>query len=292
MPNSMTGFGSTLITTQEKTISLEIKTVNHRFLDVSINTPLSLRSYENDIKKIMQKSFKRGRVDCTISLDYKNKNQSDLPINWSLLTQYMNVIQAIQERYHISVNEVLSLMSEIPDIASIDSKGSLDQSLIKRILDAVEITCTKVTEMRLTEGKTIAEDITKRLELIKQIINQLGDRRETVIMEYRDRILDRIFALSNNQFDDQTRFNQEVALLAEKGDITEEITRLHSHVKHFSKTLEEDQAIGKKLAFILQEMQREINTIGAKSNDSIISNWVVTLKTEIEKIKEQIQNIE
>ncbi|MFB1049628.1 YicC/YloC family endoribonuclease [Paraliobacillus sp. JSM ZJ581] len=291
MTKSMTGFGETSLTTNEKVIAVEIKTVNHRFLDISIHAPTNLYRFEHDIKKIIQKNLKRGRIDCTITLENKEKNQSGYSINWDLLASHMDAIQAIQARYNISVGEAVSLLSEIPDIVSMQ-KNSLDKNLINHILETVQITCDKVINMRIEEGQLIAEDVMNRLEIVKKTINQLGDRRETVIMDYRDRILDRIFTLSNNQMENSTQIDQEVALLAEKGDITEEITRLHSHVKQFYKTVREEQMIGKKLSFILQEMQREVNTIGSKSNDTLISRWVVTLKTEMEKIKEQIQNIE
>lgn len=290
MPKSMTGFGQSSVTTNNEIISVEIKTVNHRFLDVSIQTSANLHRFENDIKKIIQKNFERGRVDCKITVENK-EDQSDLSINWGLLAAHMDAIHAIQAKYDISINEAMAVLSQIPEVVSA-KKDELDQRHINSIFETVQLSCDKVINMRDEEGQLITEDVMHRLQIAKKIINQLGERRETVIMEYRDRILDRIFSLNNNQMEDSAQIHQEVALLAEKGDITEEITRLHSHVKQFIQTVHEEQVIGKKLAFILQEMQREVNTIGSKSNDTLISHWIVVLKTEMEKIKEQIQNIE
>ncbi|WP_182199104.1 YicC/YloC family endoribonuclease [Paraliobacillus salinarum] len=291
MPKSMTGFGEGSIITNNEIISVEIKTVNHRFLDVSIQTPTNLYRLENDIKKIIQKNFERGRIECKITIENKKEDQSDLSINWSLLATHMDAVQAVQTKYNISINEALSVLTQIPEVI-LKNKNELAQHYVNGILETVQLSCDRVINMREEEGQLITEDMMHRLQIAKKIINQLGDRRETVIMEYRDRILDRIFSLNNSQMEDSAQIHQEVALLAEKGDITEEITRLHSHVKQFIQTVHEEQVIGKKLGFILQEMQREVNTIGSKSNDTLISHWVVVLKTEMEKIKEQIQNIE
>lgn len=292
MPLSMTGFGRATATYYDKTISVEIKTVNHRFLDVSIKTPQTYQSLESDIRDSIQRHFQRGRVECFIMLDNEEVSPSKVNVNWPLMNQYVDAYHSIQNTYNLSTEEALAFIPKIPEIISISENVPLAESVSDIVLGTVQDACDQVILMRSNEGKMITDDMKNRLENIKQLVKQLGERRETVIIEYQGRILSRIHAFTDGQLHDEARFYQEVAILAEKGDITEEITRLHSHVQQFGQTLNEEQVVGRKLGFILQEMQREVNTIGSKSNDALISNWVVTLKTEMEKIKEQIQNIE
>lgn len=292
MPTSMTGFGQKSIAVNETTISVEIKTVNHRFLDIAVKLPTNYQFMEHEIKKVLQHHFKRGRIECSITVDQDQKSKAELQVNWELMNQYINILRTIQRNYDFSLQEGLAIMPEVSEIIAIETNNEVVDGMQDVMLKAVEVSCNKAVEMRVLEGEAMSTDIMNRMKNIKQIIKQLGDRRETVIMEYRDRMLDRLRAVTDQQIDDLSRFYQEIAILAEKGDITEEIIRLESHVQQFIDSLQEGQLVGRKLEFILQEMQREINTIGSKSNDILLSKWVVSLKTNLEKIKEQIQNIE
>lgn len=295
MANSMTGFGQYTIHVDQTTISVDVRTVNHRFFDLSLKIPRSLHVLEAKVKKLLQSYFGRGRVEVLITVEGNGSMERVVDVDWLLLDQYINKMTVIKEKYLDKHGLSVDILPKIDELFIVTEVDKQTDQIKKAVFDSVKIACEQAEQMRQTEGTILIKDILQRMKNIQAITNQLNERRDTVIKDYHKRITERLsnYAKEINQESDPRIF-QEVALLAEKGDISEEITRLHSHVKQFIGTAnqKEPKEIGRKLEFILQEILRETNTVGSKANDPQISNWVVDLKTEIEKIKEQIQNIE
>ncbi|WP_188454445.1 YicC/YloC family endoribonuclease [Virgibacillus oceani] len=293
MVKSMTGFGRDVIQLGEASLTVEIRSVNHRFLDFNTKIPPSFLFLEDKFKKMIQSYFKRGRIEMYIGIEGKGFAEKSLHTDWDLMDQYVEQIKRAKERYHLSGEIPASIVAALPDLFSVQQIEQRTDQQTEAILASVEKACSEVYEMRVKEGMHLFHDILDRMKTIRDTVSQLQTRRESVIAEYRNRIFDRIHQhLDEHVQIDDARLVQEIALLAEKGDITEEITRLFSHIDHFLRTTETSDAIGRKLDFILQEMHRETNTIGSKSTDTKIGEWVVSLKSDIEKIKEQVQNIE
>ncbi|WP_153462530.1 YicC/YloC family endoribonuclease [Sediminibacillus terrae] len=292
MVRSMTGYGREVCTIDRTGITVEIRSVNHRFLDISLKIPQSLLFLEGTIKKAVKGYFSRGRVEVHIHLDEEGLMKRNLSVDWELMGQYINHLREIKERYHLSGDIPLELAAGHVELFRIEEERKEQGGLSEAIIETIERACGLVCEMRSKEGGQLAEDMLLRMENIKKLSKWLGERRDIVIMEYRDRIINRIQGYLDKDAKDDTRIIQEAALLAEKGDITEEVTRLLSHVDQFRLTILQREPVGRKLDFILQEMLRETNTIGSKSNDVQISERIVDLKSEIEKVKEQTQNIE
>ncbi|RIU96424.1 YicC family protein [Oceanobacillus picturae] len=290
---SMTGYGSNVTEYMDGNINVEIRSVNHRFLDFTAKLPRSISMMEDEIKKVIQSFFQRGKIEVSIQIAGGQTNAREVHTDWAVLDQYMSQMKMAQERYGLSGNVSVETLPLLPEIFTVTEQEPSGKSLKIPVLEAVRIAAQQVKEMRMSEGQYLEKDLRTRLELVKKTIQNIDEQRPVVINAYKERIWNRIKQhLSEIDEMDYDRLHQEVALLGEKGDVTEELTRLSSHVVHFLETIEEGSAIGRKLDFIIQEMQREGNTIGAKSNDPIISEHVVNLKGELEKIKEQVQNIE
>lgn len=290
---SMTGFGREEMQDKGIEITAEIKTVNHRYLDITFHMPNYLMALENELKKTIKKHIKRGKVHVSIFTAGKHASQKQLQTDWGLAEQYIRSLKQIQEKHQLSGSVSIDMLTQLPDLFRAEEKEKADSAVEYSVIQAIEKALEKVQNMRLKEGKELQNDLLERIKKIKNRIKQLGDRRKIVIIEYRDRILDRINNyLEDTSIYDESKLLQEVALLAEKGDITEELTRIHSHIRQFEEITEEGPLIGRKLDFIIQEVNRELNTIGSKSNDTWISEQIIYLKSEAEKVKEQIQNIE
>ncbi|WP_234998358.1 YicC/YloC family endoribonuclease [Salirhabdus sp. Marseille-P4669] len=290
---SMTGYGRNSTVVDETRITVEVRTVNHRFLDLSIKLPKTLLYMEEKIKKLARSFFKRGRIDVFVSIEGEGLNKKKLNVDWDLLDQYMEKLQLIQERYslekHFTIRDIIQLQEPFSIEEQSDESNEFENQLIHTVSRAMEL----VSEMRLKEGESLEKDLSERAENLHRIVSMLDEHRHIVTEQYKDRIKKRIDEhLNNLAIDGDSRIIQEVAILAEKGDITEEVTRLYSHIQQFLRALEKTEPIGRRLDFIVQEMHREVNTIGAKSNDVKISEWVVLLKSEVEKLKEQSQNVE
>ncbi|SDL75731.1 YicC/YloC family endoribonuclease [Sediminibacillus halophilus] len=289
---SMTGYGREVCTKDRTGITVEIRSVNHRFLDISPKLPQTILFLEEEIKKVVKDYFSRGRVEVHIHLDDDALIKRNLTVDWELMDQYIDHLREIKAKYHLSGDIPLELAASHSDLFRIVENEKEQGGLSEAIIETVERACRLVYKMRDNEGSQLAEDMLSRIENIKKLAKWLGERRDIVIMEYRDRIINRIQDYLDEEVKDNARITQEAALIAEKGDITEEVTRLLSHVDQFRQTILQQEAVGRKLDFILQEMLRETNTIGSKSNDVQISERIVDLKSEIEKVKEQTQNIE
>ncbi|MGM8211809.1 YicC/YloC family endoribonuclease [Virgibacillus sp. W0430] len=292
MVRSMTGYGFASVSTANTTITVEIRTINNRYLDFSPKIPRTFISMEDKIRKMIQRYFYRGRIEVYIEQEGQRKNQA-LDTDWDLLEQFMEQAQEIKSRFQLSSEVPLSSILSLPNIMRISEKEAELSTIEPTVLEGVEKACMQVVSARKREGQFLFKDIKKRAAVIKEHVFGLEERRVHVIDEYRERIQQRIEEFTGTTIAiEHSHLLQEIAILAEKGDITEEITRLSSHLNHFWEITEAKEPIGRKLDFILQEMLREANTVGAKSMDPEISASVVVIKSNIEKIKEQIQNIE
>ncbi|PAE29962.1 YicC family protein [Paenibacillus sp. 7884-2] len=292
MPLSMTGYGRKVLHIENTMVTIEIRSVNHRFLDIAIKLPRTFLFLEDKLKKTVQSQFTRGRIEVYISIEGDGFSNRTLQADWELIDQYVTHLDRAKQKYHLNGEIPLTVLSSMQDFFHIkDTGGSLEkvhQLILEGILDA----CKQVSVMRQEEGVYLTNDLTERLRSITETVLQLRTKRDIVRKEYQERIMERIRVYVDDEISKDGKFYQEIVLLAEKGDITEEITRLLGHIEHFERTMNSKEAAGRKLDFIIQEMHREANTIGSKSTDVSISEWTVSLKSMIEKMKEQVQNIE
>lgn len=290
---SMTGYGRSVKNVKQSNITVEVRTVNHRFLDISTKMPRSLMYLEDTLKKKIKSVFHRGRVDVYITIDGEGLTNRTLQIDWELMDQFVSQLKQAKEKYNLSGDISVQALTEMDELITVQEEEDNDDDLEKMILSSLEEALHQVVEMREKEGQALNHDILARISTIQNIVEELQKRRPVVMEETRKRIKARIEEYTKEEILEQdSRILQEVGLLAERGDIAEEITRLYSHINQLTSTLKGNDAIGRKLDFIVQEMNRESNTIGSKSNDSKVSEWVILLKSDIEKIKEQVQNVE
>jgi conserved hypothetical protein TIGR00255 len=287
----MTGYGRGEISENGFHVCVEIKTLNHRFLDVSLRLPKPLSALEEKLRLRIADSIKRGRVEINVSLETYGKSLDVLELNSDLLNQYLAILNTIKDKFALSgdikVSDILSL-SGVIEIKNVD----IDVDNLWVTLDkALSIGIKNLIDMRVSEGIKLKDDIMNRLDILSNIIDKIEERGPIVVKEYKKKLEARIRELTGNDFD-QNRFLTEVAVMADRTSIAEEITRFRSHISQFRDSLDSDMPIGKKLDFLTQEMNREANTIGSKSVDLDIVNGVIELKDQIEKIREQVQNIE
>ncbi|SFL98425.1 TIGR00255 family protein [Gracilibacillus orientalis] len=290
---SMTGFGREEFRNDQLEINAEMKAVNHRYLDITFHMPKFLLPIEDQLKKIIQDKIKRGKISVSIYISGTYTHRKQLQTDWDLVDQYVDHLKQLQTKYQLSGEISMDMISQFPDIFHIEEKEEISNNTETYVKNTLLKAVNSANQMRTIEGKELRKDLLIRTENIQDNIKQLGERRKIVIIEYQERILERINRyLENTSVSDDSKLYQEVALLAEKGDISEELTRINSHIKQFQQIMEETDPVGRKLDFIVQEINRELNTIGSKSNDTWISEQIVYLKSEAEKMKEQIQNVE
>ena len=290
---SMTGYGKGEYENELYKFKVEIKSVNHRYMDISIKTPRQISYLEEIIKKRIKEQLFRGKVDVYIYLEYLGESQIDITVDNELARSYYNALEGLIEILNLNDNISLNNMLNIPDIVKTKKREIDEDSIWKVLNDALNISLRNISHMRAKEGEELKKDILIKLDSINEYVKVIEDRSPEVVIEYKRKLNDRINELvDNNTILDKERLNNEVAFFADKASIDEEIVRLKSHIKQLKVILEEDDSIGRKLDFLIQEFNREINTIGSKSSDVLITRYVVELKSEVEKIREQVQNIE
>ncbi|CAG9607470.1 YicC/YloC family endoribonuclease [Pseudoneobacillus rhizosphaerae] len=290
MVKSMTGFGRSQRESNDLLLTVEIKTVNHRFCEYHIRMPRQLLKIEDKIKKQLN-TIHRGRVEVFVTLGGNSAVHRKVNIDWLLLEEYYQYILKIKEKYklqeHVSIHDLLQ-REEWLQVEEVDLGN---EELEKLVNITVEEAANQLMAMRVAEGKELETDIRKQLLILDGTINEVKQYAPQVVKQYKERLAKRLNDYLSGALDEQ-RFITEVAIFADKADINEELTRLHSHIRQFEETLTESEPIGRKLDFLLQEMNREVNTIGSKANDSKIAKEVVEMKSLLEKVKEQVQNIE
>lgn len=290
MAVSMTGYGRSQTTEKSFSVTVEVKTVNHRFSEFQIRMPRQLLHLEEKIKKKMGDYIRRGRAEVFILLDGEGTIERKVQVDWTLLDQYYQSLIQMKERYGLESG--LSVKDLVNDeIISIVEKEAGNEEIEKIVLAAVEEACNQLQEMRENEGLVLEKDLLNQLSHLNERVSSLKEYAPKVAQFYHERLAQRMTEWLNGKAD-ETRILTEAAIFADKADINEELIRLDSHISQFRKFLHTYGPIGRKLDFLLQEMNREVNTIGSKANDSLIAAAVVDMKSLLEKMKEQVQNIE
>lgn len=291
MIKSMTGYGRAKLSKDDREYQIEIKSVNHRYLDISVRIPKQLSYLEETIKKEIAKKVKRGKIDVFVTFENNSLEGKEIKINTELAKAYINELKKLAEKENILSDIQVTEISKYPDVLNIQSSQD-DEKITEEVLETITIATDNLVQMRETEGNKISEDLLKRLNIINKKVEEIAKLSTGLIEEYVVKLEERIKEILKNQEIDKTRLAQEVVIYADKCSIEEEVTRLNSHISQFKNLLNSNEAIGKKLDFIIQEMNRETNTIGSKANNLEITNGVIDIKTEIENIREQVQNIE
>lgn len=293
MLKSMTGYGKGQCESELYRIKVEIKSVNHRYLDINVKLPRYLIYLEESIKKTVKDYLNRGKVDVFINFEFINVSSVDVKVDLPLARSFKAALEELKEELKIEDSIRLSNLLSVSDILRTE-KRDLDDDLVWDTLNtSLKDALEQISEMRIFEGDQLKEDMLTKLDSIESIILSVEERSPLVVDEYRTKLNDRINnLLEDKSLIDPDRLAMEVAIYADKSSIDEEITRLRSHISQFKEILTQDGGVGRKLDFLIQEFNREVNTIGSKSSDSKLVSFVVELKSEVEKIREQVQNIE
>ena len=293
MIKSMTGFGRGEYSSDGKHFTVEIKTVNHRYSDVYIKMPRAISFLEDKIRELALKAVSRGKADIYVSYEDNNGDGTGVMLDSVLAEKYVNAAKELKEKFNLRDDISVSLISRMPDVIRLEKKEEDAEILWSLLKLALEKALNSLLSMRETEGSELRKNLEEKSLYIEKILDEIKERSPEVVKEYRQKLENRLSELLNNQNVDEQRLATECAIFADRCSIDEELVRFKSHLTQLRDTLWNDgQSMGRKLDFIVQEMNREINTIGSKANDLIITKNVVEVKSEIEKIREQVQNIE
>ena len=292
MIKSMTGFGRSTYENEGREYIVEIKSVNNRFNDVNIKMPRNLNYLEDKIRKQILNNISRGKVEVSIQLNNNSDLGKKINLNTDIAKKYIEELKKLTQETSIIDNINIMDVAKFPDVLNIRIDEEAEEVIEKELFTALDSAIDSFLDMRQKEGSKIKVDLENRIEVIKQKIEQISSISAGLVDEYVVKLETRIKELLKTDVVDQTRLAQEVVIYSDKCSVEEEITRLKSHISQFLNLLNENIAIGKKLDFLIQEMNRETNTIGSKANNLEITNFVVDIKTELENIREQIQNIE
>ena len=292
MIKSMTGFGRAEVTDENRKFTVEIKSVNHRYLDVGIKMPKKLNFFESAIRNLLKEYMERGKVDVFISYEDYTEDNYALKYNEDIAAQYLAHLKAMSEKFGIENDVRVSTLSRYPEVFTMEEQ-SIDEKELWAVLErALRGAAEQFVESRIVEGERLRIDLIEKLDGMLAYVDFIEERSPIILQEYRTRLEEKVKELlGDNQLDD-ARIATEVAIFADKICVDEETVRLRSHIQSTKDTLNAGGGIGRKLDFIAQEMNREANTILSKANDLKISDTGINLKTDIEKVREQIQNIE
>jgi uncharacterized protein (TIGR00255 family) len=290
---SMTAYGRAEYRLGDTPFISEIKAVNNRYRDTILRIPKNFQVLDKELRSIISSRIKRGRIEASIQMEENSEETHyTLELNEALVNSYFKIFNQLAEQFGLDHKiriESLFQMKDVilfrPETVEIDKLRPGFQEVLRHALDSLDV-------MRIMEGEAIEADFEMRLDLLEKHVDEVEKRAPDLVEEYRKRLKDNIERMLKDVAVDEARLAQEVALLAEKSDITEEILRIRSHLKQFREYLSLDDAVGRRLDFLIQEMNREVNTIGSKASDTIISKVVVEMKAEVEKLREQVQNVE
>ncbi len=292
MANSMTGYGQAQINKSGYQISCEVRSVNHRYLDTNIRMPRRYALLEDNIKEEIKKYVSRGRLEFTINIEKTEAKARNIKVDKDLAITYHRYLKELADDVNISPQIKIIDLFRLPEVFVLEE----DVEDVEEIWPILQIALTEAMQslvaMRNREGNYLIEDILQRTDLIADMVTELEQRSPLVAKEHTDKLRQRISGLIGNELLDEARIYQEAALFAERINATEEIVRLQSHIQHLRQLLQEQNSVGRKCDFLVQEMFREINTIASKANDYEMSRIVVETKAELEKIREQLQNLE
>jgi uncharacterized protein (TIGR00255 family) len=288
---SMTGFGRGEFSQGASTFSVDVRSVNHRYSDVSVRMPRAMSVLEEKVREFVTEKISRGKVDVYINYNTFGQN-SQVKLDTNLAKAYVDSLNTLKEMFGIRDDISLSLLTRFPDIMALESVEMDMDELWVMLKQALEMAFNALVEMRQREGERLKNDLLEKLVNVKGFVGNIKEKSYSIVDEYKNKLYDRIKELTKDIQIDENRLLTEVAVFADKSSIDEELVRLESHLEELQKALNIKGSVGKKLDFIIQEMNREVNTIGSKITDLGILNNVISIKTEIEKIREQVQNIE
>ncbi|MBP3926506.1 MAG: YicC family protein [Clostridium sp.] len=292
MLKSMTGFGRCELTTEEYKISVEMKAVNHRYLDLSIKMPKKFNYFESGIRTLLKKYIQRGKVDLFITYEDYTEGRMALKYNSSLASEYMGHFRQMAEEFQIPCDVTVTSLARFPEVFAMEQEPDDEEQMWKILEEAVSGAAEKFVETRLREGEHLKNDLLCKLDYMIGLVDRIEERSPKIVEEYRVKLTEKVKELLENASIDEGRIAAEVTIFADKICTDEETVRLRSHIEATKAELTAGGSVGRKLDFIAQEMNREANTILSKANDLEVSDLAIALKTEIEKVREQIQNIE
>jgi uncharacterized protein (TIGR00255 family) len=292
MLKSMTGFGRAEGDTSLGKIVVESRSINHRYCDINIKLPKRLILFESRVKEIIRSQVSRGRIDVTLRLDSLGEEKVQLSVDLNLAEQYYRVLQELKEKLRLKDEITLNLLAGAKDLITAKEETGEVEPYWMEILPILKQSLKNMDDMKQLEGDSLKKDLQQRLEYIGQQLQMVKQQFPSRLKSYLARLHDRLRSFLEGMEVDPSRFQQEIAFLTERADITEEMVRAESHLAQFSTLLEANEPVGRKMDFLLQEIHREVNTVSAKANDVEVSQRAVEVKSELEKIREQVQNIE
>lgn len=292
MVKSMTGFGRYEATEGERKITVEIKSVNHRYLDLNIKLPKKLNFFESAIRTVLKEYIERGKVDVYITYVDETQGSVCVKYNHDLAQAYLTSIQEIEKEFDLPRDLGAASLSRYPDVLTVEEQPVDEKELWQLLEKALRGAAEQLREARIREGEHLRTDLLMKLEEMLKNVSYIEERSPEILQEYRKKLMDKVQEMLGDNTVDENRILTEVTIFADKICVDEETVRLRSHVEHMRKDLQAGGSLGRKLDFLAQEMNREANTILSKANDIAISECGVELKTHIEKVREQIQNIE
>ncbi|WP_339145761.1 MULTISPECIES: YicC/YloC family endoribonuclease [unclassified Sutcliffiella] len=291
MVKSMTGFGRAEANQGTYKILIEMKSVNHRFCEINIRMPKQFLVLEEKLKKAVGSYLHRGRVEIFITIEGQNIHEHSLDVDWKLLSAYIDALHKVKDRHQISGSIEINDILKLENVFTIKEAPTGMEEIEMSLLEQVQLATEQLVSMRTLEGEQLKEDIFIHLTYIENMAKELQQFAPLVVEAYRKRLEKKMKEFLGSEIDEQ-RIMAEAAIFADRADINEELKRIHSHLGQFTQSLHSTDPVGRKLDFLVQELNREVNTIGSKANDAKIANLVVEMKACLEKIKEQVQNIE
>lgn len=292
MIKSMTGFGRSEIVKGNRKISVEIKSVNHRYLEAGIKMPKKLNVFESRMRDLLKKYATRGKIDIFINYEDDSESQVNLKFNQNIADEYMAIFNNMSEKYNLKNDMTVGGLARFPEVITMDEVQEDEEELWHFIEEAMKAALEQFVNTRILEGENLKKDLLGKLDHMEELVAFVEKRSPEIMKEYRSKLESKVKELLGDTTIDESRIATEVIIYADKICVDEETVRLRSHIEHARKCLNEEGGIGRKMDFIAQEMNREANTTLSKANDIEISNASIDLKTEIEKVREQIQNIE
>ncbi len=292
MIKSMTGFGRSEVGTEIRKITVELKSVNHRYCEISLKAPKKLGFFDATIRSRLKKYISRGKVDVFITYTDLTEGKICVTYNEELARDYFNNLMKIRDEFELDNDIRVSTIARMPDVLTLDEQTVDEDELYALLEQAIDTAAQQFVDSRIAEGAHLASDLESKLSTMLELVDQVEKRMPEIVSEYRKKLTDKISELLGDTKLEASLVATEVAIMADRICVDEETVRLRAHIHNMKDTLEKGESIGRKLDFIAQEMNREANTILSKANDLAVSNLAIDLKTEIEKIREQIQNIE
>ena len=289
---SMTGYGKGVSANQEMQLTVELKSVNHRFLDINTKIPRSFIAHEDVIRSVLSSNVSRGHVDVFINVEQTSERPRVVSADIGLALGYMQVANQLAQETGLKNDFQVNSLMKSPDVIKVEQAEQDEEAIRELLQQALQIAVEKLNEMRLVEGQKLIADLSLKINHVEQLLNQVQEFAPQVVAQYRTKLLQRMQEALDNVEVDQARLLNEVAFFTDKCNVDEEITRLHCHIQNAREILKLTQPIGRKLDFLVQEFNREANTICSKSNNVTLTNIALEIKNEIEKIREQVQNLE